>query len=201
MRGLIVSVCLVALFPVRIEANATARFLEILSSLHPDYGIFVGEVRDGGRRLHPSGLLSGLVRPGGENPRDPRDAPRAGGRNDIIVYDDTFEAGTSTAWHRLLVDHEYFHARHLGRGAEAPAVDFGDEGANRHYYEALAWGYNLERIEQGRYPGLSPREARRSRERYWRHRAGFESWLLRYHADAWSHYGRFFEHAGEREDS
>lgn len=200
MRKISWIVLTLLLFPWRTEASTTAQFLEILTSLHPDYEIFIGEVRGASRRLHPSGLLTGLVRPGGSDPRDPRDAPRAGGRNDIIVYDDTFEAAGGEPWRHLLVDHEYFHARHLGHGADAPVVDFDDEAVNRHYYEALAWGYNLERIEQGRYPGLSSAKVRRTRETYRRHRTAFEAWLRRHHEDAWSHYGRFFRLSTVYED-
>ncbi|MEE9217476.1 MAG: hypothetical protein V3U98_00225 [Acidobacteriota bacterium] len=195
MRTLICGALLVLFSSAVVGASAPARFVEILEVLHPDYATFVHQVRAGKQRLHPIGLLAGLVRPGGTNPLDPRDAPVAGKRNDIIIYDDTFERGTSAAWRSLIVDHEYFHAKHLGRGVKAPAVDFGEEQINRHYYEALAWGYNLERMEQGRYPGLRAAEQRTARRRFLEHRKAFRRWLLRNHAPAWLHYGRFLEPA------
>jgi hypothetical protein len=194
---------------VRAEAAAApragwqpaARFAALLADMHPEHSLFVRQVRAGRTRLHPEGALAGVVRPGGSDPLDPADAPRAGlgERNDIVVYDDTFEAGASEAWQRLIVDHEYFHTRHLAQGAESPAVDFGDADANRHYYEALAWQHNVERIEAHRYPGLSLAEGRRARQRYREHRAAFERWLAGGHPYAWRHYGKFFTAAGEAE--
>jgi hypothetical protein len=188
------AVVLLAVLPAAGAGAPRAWFADLLEQMHPEYRAFVHEVRGGATRLHPQGLVAGLVRPGGRDPRDPRDAPLAGAgtRNDIIVYEDTFEPGASEAWRRVLVDHEYFHALHLGHGAAAPAVDFGDPGVNRDYYEALAWGYNLERIEQSSYPGLSLGERRLAEERYRGHRLAFERWLQRDHRDAWQHYGRFF---------
>lgn len=175
--------------------TAPAAFVDILAEMHPGYGSFVREVRRGATHLHPQGHVAGLVRPGGSDPRDPRDAPRSGAgvRNDIIVYDDTFGGAASGAWRRLIVDHEYFHARHLAHGAPAPAVDFGDERVNGHYYEALAWGYNLERIVQRSYPGLSLAERRLVEERYRGHREAFERWLRATQRPAWEHYGKFFD--------
>ncbi len=170
-----------------------AAFIEILNDMHPEFRAVVREVRRGERRTHPAGILAGVVRPGGSDPRDPRDAPRAGAglRNDIVVYEDTFALETSAGWRRLLVDHEYFHALHLAHAAEAPAVDFGDADINRHYYEALAWGYNLERVAARAYPGLAEAERRLVQGRYEEHRGAFERWLRRAHARAWDHYGRF----------
>jgi hypothetical protein len=180
-------------------SRPVALFAALLADMHPEHSLFVRQVRAGQRRLHPQGALAGVVRPGGSDPLDPADAPRAGQgeRNDIVVYDDTFEVGASEAWQRLIVDHEYFHTRHLAHGAEPPAVDFGDAEASRHYYEALAWQHNLERIEASRYPGLSIADARRARQRYREHRAAFERWLKRDHPHAWRHYGKFFDAAGE----
>lgn len=198
LRARALALALLSASAAALAQSAPADFAALLGEMHPEYGAFVREVRRGGTRLHPFGMLAGLVRPGGADPRDPRDAPRsgAGERNDILVYDDTFAPGSSEAWRRLIVDHEYFHARHLAQAVEAPAVDFGDAQANRHYYEALAWQYNLERIEHSRYPGLSAQEKRLAGSRYLRHRAAFETWLRKDHAQAWQHYGRFFPPGG-----
>jgi hypothetical protein len=175
-------------------APPPSAFLQILREMHPDYSAFVREVRGGETRRHPEGILAGLVRPGGEDPGDPGDAPQAGtgARNDIIVYDDTFRTGASPAWQRLIVDHEYFHAKHLSQAADPPVVDFGDSGVNRHYYEAAAWGYNVDRIERGSYPGLTRAEERRARALFLEHGAAFERWVRRAQESAWDHYGAFF---------
>jgi len=171
-----------------------AEFIEILGQMHPEYRAVVGEVRPGTTRHHPAGVAAGLVRSGGRDPLDLRDAPRAGAgvHNDIIVYDGAFREGGGDAWRRLIVDHEFFHALHLAHGVEAPAVDFGDEGVNRDYYEALAWGYNLQRAGDNSYPGLEGIAWRRMEARCVEHRDQFKLWLQREHRVAWEHYGRFF---------
>jgi hypothetical protein len=165
----------------------------LLASLHPDYHDYIAAVRYGRTRLRPLSLYAGLVRRGGLDPRDPDDGPRAGRgvSNDLIIYADTYETWRTPAWRRLLVDHEYFHARHLAHGLSAPVVGFGDARADTDYYEALAWGYVLSRDEQGVYGELSARERSEVAARYAEHRDRFHAFVMKEQASAWAHYGRF----------
>jgi hypothetical protein len=165
----------------------------LLASLHADYGLYIGSVRIGGSRLRPASIYAGLVRRGGRDPQDPRDGPQMGlgATNDLIIYTDTFESWRTTAWRRLLADHEYFHARHMAHGFPIPVVGFGDAQADADYYEALAWGYVLERAAGGAYGDLSPKERAEAAAQYENHFGRFQRFVLRRQPSAWAHYGRF----------
>jgi len=169
-----------------------------LASLHPDYGDYIAQVRFGDRRAKPPGIDAGLVRPGGGDPRDPEEGPLMGRgqRNDLIIYADTFAPEASAAWRRLLPDHEYFHARHLARGFDIPAVSFGEAQADRDYCEALAWGWVLRRAVEGIYGTLSARERAEVEDLYSRHFEGFHRFVMRRQPAAWAHYGRFLPPPG-----
>jgi hypothetical protein len=162
-----------------------------LAELHPDYEDYIAQVRYGPLRLKPSGIDAGLVRPGGRDPRDPSEGPLRGQRNDLIIYTDTFDPGASAAWRRLLPDHEYFHARHMARGFDIPAVSFGQAQADHDYYEALAWGWVLRRARAGIYGTLTTRELAQVAARYERHFQGFHRFVMERQPAAWAHYGRF----------
>lgn len=168
-------------------------FERILGELHPDFRLFVGAIRPGPSRLHPSNLYMGLVRPGGLDPTRRDDAPLVGRgvRNDIIVYADSRELGRSLGWAQLLIDHEYFHARHLAGGFGVPLVSFHDREADHHYHEALAWGWVLARADQGVYGRLSAREREEAASHYRSHREAFRAFVARRQPSAWAHYGRF----------
>jgi hypothetical protein len=168
-------------------------FERILGELHPNFRLFVGAIRPGPTRLHPSNLYMGLVRPGGADPTRLDDAPLVGRgvRNDIIVYADSRGLGRSLGWGQLLIDHEYFHARHLARGDATPAPFFGAGEIDRHYYEAVAWRYNLERAEEGAYPTLTHADYREAFRNYTLHFEAFRDYILRKDRPAWAHYGRF----------
>ena len=165
----------------------------LLASLHPDYTRYIGAVRFGTSRFRPATLYAGLVRRGGLDPRDPSDGPNAGpgAINDLIIYTDTFEPWRTQAWRRAIADHEYFHARHLAGGFSLPVVSFGDGGANRAYYEALAWNYVIERSHDGIYGAFSSRERAEMRARYLEHHRRFRRFVARRQPSAWAHYGRF----------
>jgi len=167
--------------------------VSILHSLHEDFGRYIGEVRYGTSRLRPGSIYAGLVRPGGNDPRLADDGPRMGLRavNDLIIYADTFDLSASVAWRRLILDHEYFHARHMAHGFALPVVGFGDVTADADYYEALAWGYVVRRAEAGVYGELSAREAAEALSRYRRHRSAFRTFVFDRQPSAWAHYGRF----------
>src|SRR5215471_19444246 len=135
-----------------IEAPAAApevtpgQIESMLAGLHPDYALYIHEIRYGPTRLHPAALYAGLVRRGGLDPADPGDGPRAGRgvTNDLVIYADMFEPGRTPAWRLMLLDHEYFHARHFAKGFGIPNVGFGQTRADADYQEGLAWGYVLQ---------------------------------------------------------
>jgi hypothetical protein len=166
----------------------------ILAEMHPDYTRYIGEIRYGSSRNRPETLYAGLVRRGGTDPRDPEDGPSTGRgvMNDLIIYTDTFETWRTPAWRLLLADHEYFHAKHLARGFRIPVVGFGDPSTDADYYEALAWGYVLDRAREGVYGDLSSRERAEVRARYEEHLERFRGFVMRRQPSAWAHYGRFF---------
>lgn len=176
-------------------------FQEILAEMHPDYPAFVGLVRAGASRFHPPTLYMGLVRAGGKDPTRPEDAPLIGRgvRNDIIVFADSREAGRSTGWARLLIDHEYFHARHLARGDKTPVPSFGDADMDRHFYEAVAWSYNLEQADEGQYPTLTHADYLEAFRNYSMHFEAFRDFILRHDRHAWAHYHRFLPDPAPRD--
>ncbi len=167
----------------------------ILASLHPDHSRWIGGIRLGDAGAE-AGIYAGLVRPGGRDPRDPRDAPVAGDGvvNDLVIFPHAFESRSSPSWIALVIDHEYFHARHLARGFPVPLVSF--EGrADRDYLEALAWGWVLGRAAQGRYGALTASERSEVAARYRRHRDAFRRFVMDVQPTAWAHYGRFLREA------
>ena len=176
-------------------------FQKILSALHPDYADFVSGIRTGETRFHPSTLYMGLVRSGGKDPTRLEDAPVIGRgvRNDIIVYADSREAGRSLGWAVLLIDHEYFHARHLGRGDKTPVPSFEDPDVDRHYYEAVAWGYNLAQADEDQYPTLTHADYLEAFRNYSMHFEAFRDYVLRHDRTAWAHYRRFLPDAADRQ--
>lgn len=168
----------------------------LLRSLHADYESYIRSVRIvPGWRSEASreALYSGLVRVGGLDPRAREDAPISGRdvRNDIVLFDSAIDPGRSTGWERLILDHEYFHARHLAHGWRTPLVDFGDRGATHDFYEAAAWGYVLQRALDGTYGDLSAADLREVRSLYERHFQAIRAFILKRQPSAWIHYGRF----------
>ncbi len=169
------------------------RFEKILAALHPDFPSYIGEIRQGPSILHPANLYMGLVRAGGKDPSRPEDAPLVGRgvRNDVIVYADSREAGRSEGWAMLLIDHEYFHARHLARGDQSPIPSFGEREIDRHYFEAIAWAYNLIQADEEAYPTLTHADYREAFRTYSLHFEAFRDYVLRHDRPAWAHYRRF----------
>ncbi len=176
-------------------------FQKILSALHPDYALYVGSIRTGETRFHPRNLYMGLVRAGGKDPNRREDAPLLGKgvKNDIIVYADSREAGRSDGWAMLLIDHEYFHARHLARGDRTPVPSFGDPEVDRHYYEAVAWGYNLAQADEDAYPTLTHADYLEAFRNYSMHFEAFRDYILRHDRSAWAHSRRFLPDPSLRE--
>ncbi len=174
--------------PITAE-DATAR----LAALHPDQGTYIARVRALDARAE-SAIYAGLVRPGGTDPADEDNAPvrGAGVRNDLVIFPGTLAAPHTPAWLDVILDHEYFHARHLARGFPIPLVSFGIEKIDRHYLEALAWGWVVKRIDDGLHGGLGPKERAEVLAHYERHLEGFRKFVMARQPGAWAHYGRFF---------
>ncbi len=150
----------------------------LLSFLRPDYRTYIGEVRlvEGGREQR---IYMALVRPGATDPSRPESAPFAGpgARNDILYGRASVSGDRSLAWSLLLLDHEYFHARHLAEATSLPLAGRADPEVERHFYEAAAWGFNVGEARAGRYPGLRPDEFREALDRYGEHYAALRDLL------------------------
>ncbi len=165
----------------------------LLAAMHPGYERYIAQVRYGPTRLRPAAMYAALVRRGGLDPRDPGDGPvpSRGGSYDLIVYADTFEPWRTSAWRRLLTDHEFFHARHLAHGASVPVVGFGVAQADSDWLEAAAWGHVLGEAAAGAYGDLSATERAEAGSRYAEHRDRFMRFVMERQPSAWAHYGRF----------
>lgn len=165
----------------------------VLRALRPDFQRYIHAVRVTPPGSSASDLYLGLVRPGGRDPRRPDDRPQAGAgrRYDLLVPVQPAALPTSPAWLRLLVDHEYFHARHLARADALPHPTFPSAAANHHFQEALAWKYNLERLLAGDYGLLEPRREREVEQRYHEHRRSFARFVRRRQPQVWPYYDRF----------
>jgi hypothetical protein len=146
----------------------------ILSEIRPDYRDYILALRP-----LPSGAAAGavrrvymvLVRPGAVDPSSRESAPLAGhgARNDVLYDRSSLNGPRSEAWALLLLDHEYFHARHLAGATSLPLPEGVGPEAARHFFEAAAWGFNVAEARAGRYPGLRPDEFSEALDRYGEH--------------------------------
>jgi len=136
-----------------------------------------------GRRLYMA-----LVRPGATDPGGRGSAPYAGRgvRNDIVYDEAAVSSGHSVAWSRLLLDHEYFHARHMAGATLLPVVHDEAPEVERHYNEAAAWGFNVAEARAGRYPGLRADEFREALDRLGEHYATLRALLKDADPERWS---------------
>lgn len=138
-----------------------------LSSLRPDYRLYIGALRplDPDRRRN---IYMALVQPGATDPSGRGSAPLAGtgARNDIVFDEGAIRAGHSGAFRLLLLDHEYFHARHLAETTTVPPAGRVPAEIERRFNEAAAWGFNIAEARAGRYPGLRLDELREALDRY-----------------------------------
>lgn len=141
--------------------------------MHPDYRTYVGAIRPltKGPGVTSVGLYMALVRQGTSDPTQRENAPFAGaGAMNDIVYDPAVIQGEHSAgWVQLLLEHEYFHARHLAGATSLPLPSGALAGAQRHYFEAAAWGFNVAQARAGAYPGLRQDEFREALDRYGDH--------------------------------
>ena len=170
--------------------------VRILRELHPDFADYVHEMRlvtTQAARASTEALYSGVVRIGGVEPRLKEDAPDSGKgvRNDIILFPAALDPTRSPGWRQLLLDHEYFHARHLAHGWKVPVVDFGSSEVNSNYYEATAWSYVVRRARLGTYDQLSRGDLREAQATYTRHYQAIRKTIMDLQPSAWAHYRRF----------
>lgn len=169
--------------------EAEARRAEAaLGALHPDWTAYIARVRPAA--ADPGNAYFALVRAGGSDPRLEANAPSPGRARRFDLLQFPAAAGLGEEWSRLLLDHEYFHARHLARGDRLPAPGFGHAAADRHFQEALAWGYNLERLGSGAYGELPAARRAEAESCYREHREAFRRFVLRRDPAAWAYYGR-----------
>jgi hypothetical protein len=144
-----------------------------LATMRPDYRTYVGDIRPlaGEARSASAVLYMALVRPGASDPSRSENAPFVGpgARNDILYDPTLFESGRSAGWVLLLLDHEYFHARHLAGATSLPTPSHAPAAMERHFYEAAAWGFNVAQARSGRYAGLTESEFREALDRYGEH--------------------------------
>jgi len=164
------------------------RLQETLAALHPDWNEYIGAVRPAGGAA--PNIYLGLVEPGGTDPRRLADAPTPGRarRFDLLFF--PAAAPSDGPWGRLLLDHEYFHARHLARAADLPLPGFGEAAADRHFREAMAWGYNLRRSRDGVYGDLPSARLAEVTARYREHRDAFQGFVRARDAESWAYYAR-----------
>lgn len=168
----------------------------ILSSLRPDYRDYILEMRplpalaDAQRTLYMA-----LVRPGASDPGIAASAPFAGpgARNDIL-YDGAVIGGPRGAgWALLLLDHEYFHARHLAGMTSLPLPGAVRPEVERHFFEAAAWGFNVAEARAGRYPSLHWEEFHEALERWGEHYHALRRASLRNGPGTWERLSALLE--------
>lgn len=161
----------------------------LLRDLRPDYRSFVRAIRPMDTTAATrSPVYMALVRAGADDPVRRENAPYAGPgvRNDIL-YDPGVLAGTrGPAWTMLLLDHEYFHARHLAGVTGLPVPLRSGAGIERHFFEAAAWGYTVGEARAGRYPGLREEEFREALDRYGEHYRALRALTREENPDLWS---------------
>jgi len=168
----------------RLDPPALARTLALL---RPDYMRYISSVRP----LAPGvarRLYMALVRPGATDPAGRGSAPYAGpgARNDIVYDEVSIATGHSIAWRSLLLEHEYFHARHMAGATLLPLAREGAPEIERHYNEAAAWGFNVAEARAGGYPGLRADEFREALDRLGEHYAALRALLKDSDPERWS---------------
>ena len=165
----------------------TPALVRALAGMRPDYARYIFSVRPlapgVGRRLYMA-----LVRPGATDPSGHGSAPFAGrgARNDIVYDEAAVVSGHSAGWTRLLLDHEYFHARHMAGATRLPLARGDSLEMERHYNEAAAWGFNVAEARAGRYPGLREDEFREALDRLGEHYATLRALLKDADPKRWS---------------
>ena len=165
----------------------------ILLNLRPDYGLYINAMRPvpplraaiKSRRIYMA-----LVRPGAEDPGSDASAPLAGpgSKNDILYERGSIAGKRSRAWTQLLLDHEYFHARHLAGATALPLPGGVTPEMERHFFEAAAWGFNVSEARASRYPGLRTDEFREALDRYGEHYAALRTLMRAIRPGVWDRF-------------
>lgn len=172
---------------------------ELLGQIRPDYAAYIGRVRPLADQVPDrtgQHIYMALVRPGGGDPLSPFCAPFVGpgARNDILYATESIRGEHSNAWAMLLLDHEYFHARHLAGATSLPLPGRVAPEVERHFYEAAAWGFNVAEARSGRYPGLRPEEFREALDRYGEHYAALRDLTRASRPVVWAAYSDGLRH-------
>ncbi|MBI4161103.1 MAG: hypothetical protein HY509_01495 [Acidobacteria bacterium] len=185
--------------PARGLGETPGQLSTILSDLRPDFRLYVREIRQVPRRRFPVTHYTALVRPGGDDPLEAASAPRPGRdhRNDILFYPDSFGIERTEGWRLLLLDHEYLHAKHLAEAHSVPLAGFGAAQADRHFFEAVAWGHNIAEARRGAYGPLAGRDWQEALGNYERHLEAFRQFVHRAQPSAWGYWSRFFPEPGD----
>jgi hypothetical protein len=147
----------------------------LLGLARPDWRAYIDAIRPlrddrlAVRASRP--IYMALVRRGADDPTRSDNAPFAGPgvRNDIVYRSSSLDRSRSLAWTLLLLDHEYFHARHLAGATSLPLPGGVAAASERHFFEAAAWGFNVAEARRGRYNGLREDEFREALDRYGEH--------------------------------
>ncbi len=160
----------------------------ILSNIRPDYRRYINALRplDGaGASVRSRRVYMALVRPGADDPGSRHSAPFAGpgSRNDVLYDRHSISGDRSPAWSELLLDHEYFHARHLAGATKLPLPAGVSAEVEWHFFEAAAWAFNVAEARSSRYTGLQPDEFREALDHYGEHYRALRR-LLRVEAPA-----------------
>ena len=157
-----------------------------LEGMRPDYAAYIG----GLRAIEPDprrGIYMALVQPGAADPRSRGSAPLAGpgARNDIVFDAVAVTTGHTAAFRLLLLDHEYFHARHMAGATSVPLPEAVPAEIQRRFNEAAAWGFNIAEAREGRYPGLREDEFREALDRFRDHYTALRGLVERDFPRAW----------------
>jgi hypothetical protein len=157
-----------------------------LAAMRPDYADYIGDLR----AIEPDprrGIYMALVQPGATDPRSRGSAPLAGpgARNDIVFDAQAVTDGHTGAFRMLLLDHEYFHARHMAGATSVPIPEAVAPEVQRRFNEAAAWGFNIAEARDGRYPGLREDEFREALDRFRDHYTALRRLLERERPETW----------------
>lgn len=158
------------------QPETAALLARDLGSIRPDFSAYIGSLRPfndaPGRRIYMA-----LVQPGATDPTRLASAPLSGtgARNDIVFNARAVMEGHSDAFRLLLLDHEYFHARHLAGTTSVPAPRSLPADLQTRFSEAAAWGFNVAEARAGRYGHLRPGEFREALDRYRDHYAALKA--------------------------
>jgi len=175
----------------------------LLGLARPDFRSYIDSIRPM-RENHAitaarRPIYMALVRQGADDPSRLDNAPFAGPgvRNDIVYQRSSLDASRSIAWTLLLLDHEYFHARHLAGATSLPLPVNVPVASERHFFEAAAWGFNVAEARRGRYDGLREDEFREALDRFGEHYRALRTVTRDVDPDAWQSFSNLLRSPAE----